>query len=110
MPQHLRLLSKTGYTARDHGPSVPRRLWIDAICISQADSQGRSEQVRFMYDIYKGAKRTLVWLGKADDDSDLAIDTIMFLDTRVGIEPFRPLLKLHGSSGLEHIDPHSSRE
>jgi hypothetical protein len=63
-----------------------------------------------MYDIYKGAKRTLLWLGEAYEGSDLAIDTIMFLDTRAGIEPFRSLLRLHGSSGGEHVDPHSPRE
>jgi hypothetical protein len=33
MLQHLRLPSKIGYTARDHDPSVPHRLWTDAICL-----------------------------------------------------------------------------
>ncbi|KUJ09719.1 HET-domain-containing protein, partial [Mollisia scopiformis] len=40
-----------------------RLLWIDAICINQADLEERSEQVQIMAYIYSRAKRVLVWLG-----------------------------------------------
>jgi hypothetical protein len=53
-----------------------RLLWVDAVCINQEDLQERSEQVQFMRDIYTKAVRTLVWLGNAEADSDLAM---MFL-------------------------------
>lgn len=45
-------------------PDRPRRLWADQICINQADVAERSQQVRLMNAIYKGAQRVLVWLGR----------------------------------------------
>lgn len=46
-----------------------RALWVDAICINQADVRERSEQVAIMRDIYQHAERVLVWLGEEDADS-----------------------------------------
>jgi hypothetical protein len=40
-----------------------RVLWIDAICINQYDFRERGLQVSRMTDIYKYAKRVVVWLG-----------------------------------------------
>jgi Heterokaryon incompatibility protein (HET) len=48
----------------------PRRLWVDAICINQADSQERSQQVRQMFQIYNRATQVNVWLGDGTPDSD----------------------------------------
>jgi len=41
-----------------------RTLWIDAICINQADVKEKSAQVELMPQIYRSAIRTLIWLGK----------------------------------------------
>ncbi|KIW09132.1 uncharacterized protein PV09_00070 [Verruconis gallopava] len=49
-----------------------RILWIDAICINQADYEERKHQVGMMRSIYSRAKRVLVWLGEAGEDSELA--------------------------------------
>lgn len=40
----------------------PRTLWIDALCINQADTAERNQQVAVMGEIYRRAKGTLVWL------------------------------------------------
>ena len=45
-------------------PDTPRILWIDAICIDQDDINEREQQVGIMSDIYRSAKRTVVWLGE----------------------------------------------
>ena len=50
----LRVLSKG---------KVERLLWIDAICINQADLKERNEQVRIMSSIYQQATRVIVWIG-----------------------------------------------
>jgi hypothetical protein len=50
-------------------PDNTRALWIDAICINQEDPVEKGEQVRRMYDIFKFASRTVIWLGQASDDS-----------------------------------------
>ncbi|PQE23295.1 Heterokaryon incompatibility protein [Rutstroemia sp. NJR-2017a BVV2] len=39
-------------------------LWIDAICINQADDQEKSEQVQQMWKIYTMAPLVIAWLGK----------------------------------------------
>ena len=38
-------------------------LWVDAVCIDQANIQERFEQVLLMRGIYSESKRVLIWLG-----------------------------------------------
>lgn len=47
-----------------------RYLWIDAICINQADLEERSEQVQLMTHIYSRATKVLVWLGVINATED----------------------------------------
>ncbi|KAI1500260.1 HET-domain-containing protein [Biscogniauxia marginata] len=56
----------------------PRVLWVDAICINQDDVHERGQQVAIMGDIYRLARRVIVWLGPQADGSTLALD---FLDS-----------------------------
>ena len=42
---------------------VERLLWVDAICINQADINERNEQVRMMSSIYRQATRVVIWMG-----------------------------------------------
>ncbi|KAF8862535.1 HET-domain-containing protein, partial [Acephala macrosclerotiorum] len=48
-------------------------IWVDAVCINQADFVERESQVQMMADIYRGASSVIVWLGEEGDDSDLAM-------------------------------------
>ncbi|RBQ73497.1 hypothetical protein FVER14953_03371 [Fusarium verticillioides] len=45
-------------------------LWIDQICINQADNREKGQQVAMMGRIYSSATQVLVWLGPAQDGSD----------------------------------------
>jgi len=54
-------------------PAAPRTLWIDAISINQKDLAERSLQVNRMGDIFKHARRVVVWLGLASHDSSIAL-------------------------------------
>jgi len=49
------------YLRRQH---EPRTLWIDALCINQADTSERSEQVARMGDIYRQATKVVLWVGE----------------------------------------------
>lgn len=40
-----------------------RTLWVDAICINQADPKERAQQVQIMRRVYEQASQVLVWLG-----------------------------------------------
>ncbi|KAM5344512.1 hypothetical protein ACJ41O_013048 [Fusarium nematophilum] len=46
-------------------------IWIDAICINQANLDERSAQVSIMRQIYESADRTIVYLGEHDDSQQL---------------------------------------
>jgi hypothetical protein len=48
---------------------ITRLLWIDALCIDQANTQEHNHQVRIMGDIYCRAKLVLVWLGQEGENS-----------------------------------------
>ncbi|KAK3054194.1 hypothetical protein LTR09_004972 [Extremus antarcticus] len=50
-------------------PTGSATLWIDALCIDQSDPDERAHQVQLMDEIYKGARRVLLWLGTADFES-----------------------------------------
>lgn len=51
-------------------PNEPRVLWIDAICINQANASERSVQVQQMRQIYSRAQRIIIWLGLATEDGE----------------------------------------
>jgi len=51
-------------------------LWVDAICINQADVAERNRQVQLMTIIYGTADSVLLWLGPEDEESDIAMDLI----------------------------------
>lgn len=42
---------------------ITRDLWVDALCINQADTTEKSAQINLMPQIYGSAARTLIWLG-----------------------------------------------
>jgi len=47
-------------------PDRPRLVWIDVICINQADVAEKSHQIALMRQIYQKARRTIIWLGVFD--------------------------------------------
>ena len=51
-------------------------LWVDAVCIDQRNEREKAVEVKRMNLIYTAAWRVLVWLGPADEDSDLAMDNL----------------------------------
>ena len=55
------------------------KLWIDSICIDQSSDavEERNRQVALMGEIYKCAKRVIVWLGKSDIYIRRAFDLII---------------------------------
>jgi hypothetical protein len=56
MLRHLRKTTKARY------------LWIDAICLNQADNDEKAVQVQMMGEIYVQAKKVQIWLGESDHD------------------------------------------
>ncbi len=56
-------------------------LWVDAICINQAELEEKSVEVRVMGGIYTSAIIVLVWLGKPDEATEVAPRVVSQLPT-----------------------------
>jgi hypothetical protein len=54
-----------------------RILWIDALCINQADLNERNHQVTQMGKIYRNASTVVAWLGEPDSASSAAIKMLL---------------------------------
>ncbi|KAL8728987.1 MAG: hypothetical protein Q9181_005156 [Wetmoreana brouardii] len=57
-------------------PAEDRVLWVDALCINRNDIPERSKQVQRIRTFYQRARRTVVWLGELNEQSDHAIDLL----------------------------------
>jgi hypothetical protein len=57
-------------------PNNSRVLWVDTICINQNNIGEMEDQVKLMGQIYSSSSTTLIWLGPAANDSDLAMRSI----------------------------------
>ncbi|KAK0614716.1 heterokaryon incompatibility protein-domain-containing protein [Immersiella caudata] len=53
---------------------APRTMWIDWVCINQADVLERGSQVAIMREIYRRAERVVAWIGEEGEGSDRAMD------------------------------------
>ncbi|KAI6090564.1 HET-domain-containing protein [Hypoxylon rubiginosum] len=49
--------------------NILRHIWIDAICLNQADENEKAQQIPVMGRIFKEAKGVHIWLGPEDDQT-----------------------------------------
>ncbi|GAW17285.1 hypothetical protein ANO14919_067400 [Xylariales sp. No.14919] len=68
----------------------PRMLWIDNLCINQADTNEKSHQITLMRHIYYRAIAVIIWL-------DPSPDTTVAIDLLVEIASSRGLTGVQGS-------------
>ena len=57
-------------------PHRDRIVWIDAVCINQADLDERAQQVAMMADIYSSSNGNLVYLGEEDEYTERVAESI----------------------------------
>ncbi|KAI4648323.1 hypothetical protein J4E93_004735 [Alternaria ventricosa] len=106
MQVHRNLYIALPYLARrgDGGPVRP--IWIDAICINQADREEKMVQIREMNRVYKQAKRVWVWLG-ITKHQDRIPDALRFLenlrDEKEG-QQHRNIDELYGKLSFDTLD------
>ncbi|KAE9381609.1 heterokaryon incompatibility protein [Stipitochalara longipes BDJ] len=67
-------------------PQKKRTLWIDAICLNQADNTELSQQVPRMGDIYRHAYTGTAWLGIEGNGSSEALSTLRYLGDQIVAE------------------------
>ena len=64
-------------TIRGGSPKTSQRLWADAICINQRNSEEKNHQVECIGQVYANARQVLVWLGA--DEGGIALDCFNLL-------------------------------
>jgi hypothetical protein len=62
-------------------------LWVDAVCINQADNRERGQQVQIMNRIYTNCSRALVWLGQQGSEDSSALDLARSIGSLCSILP-----------------------
>ncbi|KAL9627226.1 MAG: hypothetical protein Q9164_007668, partial [Protoblastenia rupestris] len=67
------------FLLRTRAKGIKRTLWADAICINQADNSEKTKHVQLMRDVYRRAKRTLIWLGEEYDHSTEGLEFVRHL-------------------------------
>lgn len=65
--------------------TMPRTLWIDALCINQSDAAEKDHQIRQMGAIYSNASKVLVWFGESDDDIEKAMDMLCGMERKLDL-------------------------
>ena len=80
--------------------STSRTLWIDAICINQADIVERNHQVQTMSHIYSRASLVLVWLGESDIQTQ---EVMKVISQRGSSEPLNLEMSDPGYQGFVRI-------
>ncbi|KIX96246.1 uncharacterized protein Z520_08024 [Fonsecaea multimorphosa CBS 102226] len=56
--------------------SSPRRLWVDAVCINQADDDEKAQQIPQIYSIYHASTQLVIWLGPSTEATNRAMDML----------------------------------
>ncbi|KAI1198564.1 heterokaryon incompatibility protein-domain-containing protein [Nemania serpens] len=64
----------------------PRVMWIDALCIDQNNGVEKGPQVARMGKVYRSAHRINIWLGKEENDSTRALNTMLWLGAKVTVD------------------------
>ena len=54
-----------------------RTLWVDALCINQADPVEKTHQVRQMREVYASSSRVVIWLGEEDKHGSISRAVIL---------------------------------
>ena len=68
-------------------------VWVDAVCINQADLEEKAVEVKRMGDIYRKAARVISWLGDEQDGSGDALEFISRLgDVPMNDQALGPLV------------------
>jgi hypothetical protein len=64
----------------------PRTLWIDAICINEADVAERGHQVGIMYEIYTHTRHNCIYLGPDDCNMPKVIESMESMLREISVE------------------------
>ncbi|KAI1387639.1 heterokaryon incompatibility protein-domain-containing protein [Hypoxylon trugodes] len=83
----------------------PNKLWVDFICINQNDLEERASQVARMTEIYQGARRVHVWLGKPGHTVDpRIIDDFTDEELKIAVQHIDTIWNLDDANHIGSVD------
>ncbi|KAK0303126.1 hypothetical protein LTR01_008272 [Friedmanniomyces endolithicus] len=80
---------------------VARTLWMDAVCVNQADIAERNAQVQKMKSIFSDAQSVLVYVGEAANDSAVLLESVR--DSTLAGTTRTPAIVTRSKDGLTEI-------
>ena len=83
---------------RSHRHLLDVSVWIDAICINQDNPDERGVQVGVMEHIYLQAQSVIIWLGREEETTQLAVEFMAVIDS-AEIPAFDPRIEDHQPLG-----------
>jgi len=103
---------------RNH--TYSRIIWVDVVCIDQANEKEKGGQIPLTAEIYAKASRVVVWLGEAEGDGDRALEAIRLTGEKSAKSPnaevfqqairkllqrpwFRRIWVLHEMAATRHV-------
>jgi hypothetical protein len=99
-------IPKSLETALRHlrNPQESRIIWADAISINQQDDDEKTHQVRLMREIYRRARRVMIWLGPESKSGpgEIALDLVPHLAAACK-EPTPVAQQLHQSADIRQL-------
>lgn len=71
---HRNLYDALPFLARRNrtGNVTTQPIWIDAVCINQADDEEKYTQINMMHRIYKGARKVWAWFGVPTEQAKMS--------------------------------------
>lgn len=82
---------------------APRYLWVDALCINQANNAEKSKQVAAMGTIFKTADRVTAWLGSKENNSDLAMAWFLTIGRNLDVDWKTSKMRLRREESTEEL-------
>lgn len=67
-------------------PDRTRVMWVDALCIDQANDVEKGPQVAMMGQLFECASRVVVWLGPEQDRSGVAMERIAHIGSQIDVD------------------------
>ncbi|KAJ4296336.1 hypothetical protein N0V90_006381 [Kalmusia sp. IMI 367209] len=82
------------HCSRHADPALRGPIWVDALCIDQANLPERGHQVQLMSEIYKDALKVVVWLGAENSSTCASLNLIRAI---ASVNPAERSQKAHPS-------------
>lgn len=89
---------------------TPRYLWIDALCINQANEPEKSKQVANMGTAFKKADHVIAWLGPKENNSDLAMALFHVMGLHLDVDWETDTMRLRRKEGTGGSDVQQEQE